>query len=400
MTTLSYKTLAGVLLVGFVVAGCANDRLTTRIATSGRIPADPPPAPIAKPPAPPSFSRRVQLARAAESDITPGSMARDYYTVRRGDTAFGVARSHGVPFKTLVAVNRLRSPYRLSPGQQLALPAGAWTSPPAVPVGGNAVVAVPLKPVVVEAASTKRAAPSTHVVRRGDTLYGVARRYGLKPQQVAAENRLSAPYALKPGQRLAIPGDSPNVSQTQVAAAPQHSDSPRVTLKMVKNAINAATSKTEAPRPVAVGEPPARSQSQFLWPVRGKIISNFGAKRGGLKNDGINIAAPRGTKVLAAENGVVAYAGNELRGFGNLLLIKHADGWVSAYAHNEAIVVRRGQRVRRGQAIARVGSTGSVSEPQLHFELRKGSRALNPADLLGPRQRAAIDWVASSDGNG
>ncbi len=400
MTTLSYKTLAGVLLVGFLVAGCANDRLTTRIATSGRIPADPPPAPIAKPPAPPSFSRRVQLARAAESDMAPGIVARDYYTVQPGDTAYGVARRSGVPFKTLVATNRLRSPYSLSPGQQLILPEGSWRSPPAASTGGNRVVAVPLKPVVVEPALPKRATPSTHVVRRGETLYGVARRYGLKPQQVAAENRLAAPYTLKPGQRLAIPTAASSVSDSQVATAPQRSDAPRVTLKMVKNAINAATSETDVPRPVAVGEPPARSQSQFLWPVRGQIISNFGAKRGGLKNDGINIAAARGTRVLAAENGVVAYAGNELRGFGNLLLIKHADGWVSAYAHNEAIVVRRGQRVRRGQAVARVGSTGSVSKPQLHFELRKGSRALDPVELLGPRQKAAVSSPISSDEQG
>jgi len=123
--------------------------------------------------------------------------------------------------------------------------------------------------------------------------------------------------------------------------------------------------------------------------VNGKIISSFGAKKGGLHNDGINIAAARGAPVRAAENGIVAYAGNELRGFGNLLLIKHADGWTSAYAHNDKLLVRRGDQVRRGQIIARVGSTGSVTSPQLHFELREGSEAIDPLRLLA-RQQAGL----------
>jgi murein DD-endopeptidase MepM/ murein hydrolase activator NlpD len=123
--------------------------------------------------------------------------------------------------------------------------------------------------------------------------------------------------------------------------------------------------------------------------VNGRIISSFGAKKGGLHNDGINIAAARGAPVRAAENGIVAYAGNELRGFGNLLLIKHADGWTSAYAHNDRLLVRRGDQVRRGQIIARVGSTGSVTSPQLHFELREGSEAIDPLRLLA-RQQAGL----------
>ena len=114
----------------------------------------------------------------------------------------------------------------------------------------------------------------------------------------------------------------------------------------------------------------------------GRVISSFGAKSKGLRNDGINIAAPRGTPVRAAENGVVVYAGNELRGFGNLVLIKHSGGWVSAYAHNEDLAVRRGDKVRKGQRIARVGSSGGVTTPQLHFELRKGKRARDPRKYL------------------
>jgi murein DD-endopeptidase MepM/ murein hydrolase activator NlpD len=119
------------------------------------------------------------------------------------------------------------------------------------------------------------------------------------------------------------------------------------------------------------------------------VVSDFGSKPGGLQNDGINIAAPRGTAIRAAEAGVVVYAGNELRGFGNLLLVKHRDGWVTAYAHAEELLVRRGEQVKRGQVIAKVGATGNVSSPQLHFEVRKGSRPLNPRDYLGPQTASA-----------
>lgn len=136
--------------------------------------------------------------------------------------------------------------------------------------------------------------------------------------------------------------------------------------------------------------PPPRSRTAFLWPVRGQILSDFGSRSDGRHNDGINIAAPRGTPVKAAENGVVAYAGNELRGFGNLILLKHADGWMTAYAHNDAILVERGAEVKRGQPIARVGATGNVDTSQLHFEIRRGSKAVNPrAYLVGSGNIAA-----------
>jgi murein DD-endopeptidase MepM/ murein hydrolase activator NlpD len=131
--------------------------------------------------------------------------------------------------------------------------------------------------------------------------------------------------------------------------------------------------------PQAAEPPPGRG---FIWPVKGRILARFGPAAGGTHNDGINIAAAAGTPVLAAEDGVVAYAGNELRGFGNLILLKHPNGWMSAYAHCEALLVKKGARVRRGQTIARVGATGAATEPQLHFELRRGTRALDPTQQL------------------
>ena len=128
--------------------------------------------------------------------------------------------------------------------------------------------------------------------------------------------------------------------------------------------------------------PEARSSGRFLWPANGRIISNFGPRLGGLHNDGINIAAPLGAPIFAAENGVVAYVGNGLKGFGNLILLKHADGWTTAYAHTDKILVKRGTHVKRGEKIGTIGTTGGVSKPQLHFEVRKGARAIDPKKEL------------------
>ena len=126
-----------------------------------------------------------------------------------------------------------------------------------------------------------------------------------------------------------------------------------------------------------------------MWPVRGRILASYGTGENGIHNDGINIAAPAGTAVMAADGGVVAYAGNELRGYGNLILIKHPNGWMTAYAHNARLLVKRGERVRRGQIIARVGATGAVARPQLHFEIRHGTRAMDPGDYLLPETATA-----------
>jgi murein DD-endopeptidase MepM/ murein hydrolase activator NlpD len=123
---------------------------------------------------------------------------------------------------------------------------------------------------------------------------------------------------------------------------------------------------------------PPRAGTKFMMPVKGPIISGYGPKADGLYNDGINIKAPAGTPVKAADNGVVVYAGDELKGFGNLILVRHADRWVTAYAHMGSMKVTKGDIVKRGQSIGTVGSTGSVDSPQLHFETRRGTEALNP----------------------
>ena len=139
------------------------------------------------------------------------------------------------------------------------------------------------------------------------------------------------------------------------------------------------------PRVAGVDRLPApdpMSGNSFRWPVKGRVVAEFGARPDGGHNDGIDVAVPQGTSVKAAENGVVAYAGNELKGYGNLVLIRHANNWVSAYANNAELLVKRGDKVRRGQIIAKAGATGAVSQPQVHFELRKGSRPVDPTKYM------------------
>jgi murein DD-endopeptidase MepM/ murein hydrolase activator NlpD len=120
----------------------------------------------------------------------------------------------------------------------------------------------------------------------------------------------------------------------------------------------------------------------FRWPARGKVVTSYGAKTNGKSNDGINIAVPEGTPVKAAEDGVVAYAGNELKGYGNLVLVRHSNGYVTAYAHASELLVKRGDTIKRGQVIAKSGQSGEVGSPQLHFEIRKGSSPVDPLQFL------------------
>jgi murein DD-endopeptidase MepM/ murein hydrolase activator NlpD len=227
-----------------------------------------------------------------------------------------------------------------------------------------------------------------HVISHGETLYSVAQAYGVDVYALASANGLVAPFHVRQGQTLTIPSThasrAPQEARMPVPAAPpsqaQRQRKATAERKDVMAPPQAGAGDSAAPIPA----PPPISGDGFIWPVQGKIISAFGTKEQGHQNDGINISAPRGTPVRATENGVVAYAGNELRGFGNLVLIRHADGWITAYAHNDKLLVRRGQIVHKGQDIATVGSSGGVGEPQLHFQMRQGKNAIDPTKQLGP----------------
>lgn len=356
--------------------------------TAGGVWADTPSVPLMKPP------------------VDAGNDGRSV-VVLPGDTVHSIAQRYQVPNRALIEANRLEPPYGLEPGRMLLLPAQQF-----------------------------------HTVARGETLYGLSRRYRTDLASLARVNNLSPPYGIYDGQVLRLPGQevamapatpppspvtgsspvpnresgisvqevppppslgtateaSPTASSPVPPPSPPAAAPPSTAAPSSRDAAPAGTAPPSHPPPPPVVQndppppqtaaitPPRTGSGQFLWPAKGRLLSGFGPKPGGQHNDGINIEVAQGSPVRAAESGTVIYAGNELRGYGNLLLIRHAGGWVTAYAHNEQLLVRRGAQVARGQVIAHAGSSGGVGSPQVHFEIRRGREAVDPLRYLGPQE--------------
>ncbi|MEQ8664294.1 MAG: M23 family metallopeptidase [Rhodospirillales bacterium] len=291
------------------------------------------------------------LTRSASSTTQSGDalvfVNASAVTVGRGDTVYGLSRRHRVSARDIIVANNLQPPYELIVGQRIVLPRG-----------------------------------TVHTVKSGETLYRIAKTYDATVYEIARANAIGPPYTIFVDQKLRIPGTVQ--ASVQSAARSSSGGNSASTGQTQAASVPVPDPKPAAP-PVAVPTPPPSSGSGFIWPANGRVISSFGPKSQGLHNDGINIAAAEGETIVAAENGVVAYAGNELRGFGNLILLKHANGFVTAYAHASELLVKRGDKVQRGQAIALVGSTGNVASPQLHFEVRQGKKPLDPQRHLPAR---------------
>ncbi|MBQ0012963.1 MAG: M23 family metallopeptidase [Proteobacteria bacterium] len=195
-------------------------------------------------------------------------------------------------------------------------------------------------------------------------------------------NNMNAPFTVSVGQVLKVP-DLASVNANNIVK-PEQPVAPKVAVNNISQPVpeKQAVPKISSDPTKQLPKIATRSSSKFSWPVRGRVISEYGAKSNGLFNDGINIASAKGTSVKAAENGVVAYAGNEVKGMGNLIIIQHSDGWMTVYAHMDSMGVKRGNKVTVGQKIGTVGTSGKVDEPQLHFEVRKGTKAYNPTQYL------------------
>lgn len=308
------------------------------------------------------------VAPAVHYGQNAGNGSAGVHNVNKGDTLYSVSKRYRLSMQDVVALNRMKAPFILYEGQRIKLPP-----------------------------------PREYKVQTGDTLYGVSRLFGVDSMQVAQMNDIQSPYVLRVGQLLRLPS---SVQQDSSLAKSNIKPPPKPASNSVQNSF---VKRAQAPKEAVIkdGVPlpqkkpqlaqrsasptkvarvtkktPKRASSRFLKPVRGKIISRYGAKKNGLHNDGINIAAARGTKVSAAENGVVVYAGNALKGSGNLILLRHENRWMTAYAHLDKMTVRQGQVIKRGAQIGTVGSSGAVSAPQLHFEIRRGTSALNPTKYM------------------
>lgn len=366
--------------------------------------------------------------------VTPGRESGEVVEVRQGDTLYGLSRRHGVPVEKLMSANDLQG-HSLKPGQRLTIPSGrdgaqaAIHKPAATP---EPIADAPLAqaPPVTTGAD---ALGTTYTMKAGDSLYEVARRHHVKYADLQQHNGITDVRKIRPGTVLKIPGANAGPStpaQSEVAAAPK---APATATPGASEAVTTAPAPSHAeasppadgPKLLNPSSPPAAPPStaasepvttppaapsepgkiiaavdpvaktgqadkptgektgvRLRWPVQGKVISGYGARADGTHNDGVNLSVPLGTDVHAAEDGEVIYVGDDLKAYGKLVLVRHDNGWVTAYAHNDDISVKRGDKVARGQVVAKAGKTGPVDQPQVHFELRQDSKAVDPTAFM------------------
>jgi murein DD-endopeptidase MepM/ murein hydrolase activator NlpD len=340
------------------------------------------------PPSHPTLETTGTVAPRSVAAKPAPAQAGTTIIVGTSDTLETLSRRYNVSSAAILQANGYKGPRALSPGQQLIIP--RQTAAVAAPAVAAPALTAPASKVVAAPA-----APAVHVVNRGDTLLSIARRNHVPVAELAKANRLDASAKLKLGQKVTVPGSKTAAAAQPVAVAAATpaatSASPATKVAAVSGVppqsarLAQATTKVEeapaAETPVKASEATGALPT-FRWPVRGKVITSYGAKTNGKSNDGINLAVPEGTPVKAAEDGVVAYSGNELKGYGNLVLVRHANGYVTAYAHASELLVKRGETIKRGQIIAKSGQSGEVGSPQLHFEIRKGSSPVDPLQFL------------------
>ncbi len=337
------------------------------------------------------YNYQRQQQATTQINPNPGGQVR----IEPGMTLFSVARANGMTVGELAAANAISAPYAVRTGQMINIPTRADLAK----LQSNVAQAEP----AYAAPQRTSNAGSSHTVRAGETLFSLGRQYNISPYAIADANGLSRSATLRSGQMVTIPGQAGGSTGGGSTVAMTEPVTPTVTTPSMPSAKDA--SRIDEPQPGAAEQIPMANNSEpaaqtaestapqpapepglpgMRWPVKGKVISEFGSKPNGLRNEGINISVPEGTSVRASDSGIVAYAGNELKGYGNLVLIRHDGGWVTAYAHNKELFVKRGDAVKRGDIIAKAGQTGSVSTPQVHFEVRKGATAMDPMKFLGP----------------
>ena len=246
-------------------------------------------------------------------------------TVYEGDSLYSISKREGVPISSIIKANKLEPPFTLFKGDKLII-----------------------------------AKAKIYLVKKGNTLFDIAQCFNVSISDIMKINQLKSNDIIYEGDKLFIPFSTNSINT--------------LCEKPAKIIAKKSNNKT-----IIVGN---NKNSTYVWPVKGKVISNFGLLAKGLRNDGINISAQIGEPVLAIESGKIIYAGNEIQAFGNLILVKHFNNKTSAYAHLDKINVVKGEKVNKGQVIALVGNSGKVSIPQLHFEIRDKNGPLNPLKYL------------------
>ncbi len=371
----------------------------------------------------PRKPKTVAPSAVAPAHASAPVVAGQTIDVQPGDSLYAISKRHNVSIAALMDLNGLKSA-SLRPGQKIVLPANARRpiakAPAASPATavGQAPAAAPIASVP-HAAPVAAAAPTdwdgSYTVKAGESLYGIARAHKVQVAELQRVNGITDPSKMRPGMVLKVPSGTAaansvaNASPSPVNGAPAHAAAPGAPAPVATlpsapapvaevpraaasggprllnppvgapSAAAPATTKVAAIGPVALPAAAPSASTKFRWPAKGPTLASFGKRPDGAHNDGINISVPAGTDIAAAEAGTVAYAGSEIKAYGNLILIRHEGGWVTAYAHADQILVKRGDTITRGQVIAKAGATGSVDQPQVHFELRQGSKPVDPA---------------------
>ncbi|AJD41040.1 peptidase M23 family protein [Rhizobium gallicum bv. gallicum R602sp] len=346
--------------------------------------------------------------------------------VRPGENLATLANRYGVPEKEILRVNNMKSAAAIKPGETILIPTfnggrnaakasaqaadlsktGKLPQPSKTPDQNLAVLpganaARDKSQASADAAAGKIAAGAgkdpnagggTYTVKPGDSLAKIAKATGTKIDDLKAANNLSA-SSIRIGQTLAIPNGSSSADQTKTASIPAKAE-PKPAAPAAVETASAQPASYHAPvatqtvdevekkSDVASAAPESTGIGKYRWPVRGAVIAAYGANVNGSRNDGIDISVPQGTPIKAAENGVVIYAGNGLKELGNTVLIRHDDGTVTVYGNADTLSVARGQKIQRGQTVAVSGMSGSVKQPQVHFEVRKDASPVNPITFL------------------
>jgi murein DD-endopeptidase MepM/ murein hydrolase activator NlpD len=323
-------------------------------------------------------SRPPSYNLPAPSSLSPAGN----YTVGRNENIYAVAQKNGVKLRELIAINGLKPPFALRSGQSLILPSKNSRSEG---VYAPAPIAAPLDPInkgyMAPASDSSGGSAGLQSVKTEElppiadtpvTTPSLSPPKAIMPSAPPTTNWKNTPQPIEP---VKAPEDiNPQNSQTNMPTSPAPPEPQPINthVSQPSEAEHISPSQSQSLQPSTSTNP------TFGWPVRGTIISAFGPKGQGLDNDGINISAPKGSPVKAAEGGMIAYAGSEMKGFGNLVLIKHEGGWVTAYAHLERLVVAKDNIVAKGDMIGTVGTSGGVSSPQLHFETRQDGRPVDP----------------------
>ena len=414
--TALWPQLVAISLIGIGAAGCSDSGRfsetfgpdpATHSGVTGSIPARPASGPV--------VSRSLPPVASADSGVSGGGRGMGSYQpgevtgsvppppppppqwtweggtpiiVGPGETLEAIAHRHHVPVSAIMQANNIASPSAVHPGQHLVIPR-LRSAPVAYAPPATRVATVPSAAPVGPPRTALAPNSGVHVVAPGETLNSIARLYGKSVMVLAKINNLAPDTMVRVGQRIVIP-DVRSKPRTEARAEPRAPAAPPQ--QPARREVASEESPHSAWKATQVEPPPAEkapvknaepvgSLPGFRWPVHGRVIAHFGPSPNG-QNDGIDVAVPQGTPVKAADDGVVAYAGNELKGYGNLVLIRHGNGYVTAYAHASEILVKRGEAVKRGQVIAKSGETGSVKAPELHFEIRKGATPVDPTQFL------------------